>query len=233
MEWNIGEAAGALADWSLGRQRSPEQVWRDPGETSRFQRRLLEDGVPIAWIVDVPPGHPAFTAVQVLAAAGAPVAPERLELVPDAPLVGGRVARPGVESGSRRRRGKPERRGCSTSRTRRRADAGQGRRRQLLLPPVARRGPARRDAAAARVPARLARRRQRGAPARARLRPSADELPRRPGSVLAGRLSRRGRRRRARALVGRARRARVRRARRCARRASWPGSPRRRSSDSR
>ena len=86
VEWNIGEAAGALADWSLGRQRSPEQVWRDPGETACFQRRLLEDGVPIAWIVDVPPGHRAFTAVQVLAATGAPVAPERLELVPAAPL---------------------------------------------------------------------------------------------------------------------------------------------------
>ena len=32
VEWNIGEAAGALADWSLGRRRSPERIWRDAGE---------------------------------------------------------------------------------------------------------------------------------------------------------------------------------------------------------
>jgi hypothetical protein len=86
VEWNIGEAAGALADWSLSRNRSPEQIWRDVGETASFQRRLLEDGVPLAWVVDVPPGHPSFIAIQALAAAGAPVAPECLELVPDARL---------------------------------------------------------------------------------------------------------------------------------------------------
>ena len=29
VEWNIGEAAGALADWSLARGQSPERIWRD------------------------------------------------------------------------------------------------------------------------------------------------------------------------------------------------------------
>ena len=42
--------------------------------------------MPLAWIVDVPPGHPAFTAVQLLAVSGRPVSPESLELVPGAPL---------------------------------------------------------------------------------------------------------------------------------------------------
>jgi len=86
VEWNIGEAAGALAAWSLATRLSPEQIWRDGDETKRFQRSLLEEGVPLAWIVDVPPGHPSFTAVQLLAVSGRPVAPDSLELVPDAPL---------------------------------------------------------------------------------------------------------------------------------------------------
>ncbi len=86
VEWNIGEAAGALAAWTLATRRSPEQIWCDADETKRFQRSLLAEGVPLAWIVDVPAGHPAFTAVQLLAVSGRPVAPDGLELDPDAPL---------------------------------------------------------------------------------------------------------------------------------------------------
>jgi hypothetical protein len=86
VEWNIGEAAGALADWSLARGQSPERIWRDGGETRRFQQRLLEDGVPLAWVIDVPLADPAFVAVQTLAAGGVPLAPDALELFPGAPL---------------------------------------------------------------------------------------------------------------------------------------------------
>lgn len=86
VEWNIGEAAGALAAWSLERGRTPELIWSDRAETARFQRSLLEEGVPLAWIVDVPIGDPSFTAVQALAVAGKPVAPSGLELSPDARL---------------------------------------------------------------------------------------------------------------------------------------------------
>ena len=68
VEWNIGEAAGALADWSLARRQSPERIWRDGAATRRFQQRLLEDGVPLAWVIDVPLADPAFVAVQILAA---------------------------------------------------------------------------------------------------------------------------------------------------------------------
>ena len=86
VEWNIGEAAGALAAWSLGRNLAPERIWRDRAETERFQRSLLEEGVPLAWIVDVPSGHHSFAAVQLLAVRGVPVAPDSLEMDPDAPL---------------------------------------------------------------------------------------------------------------------------------------------------
>jgi hypothetical protein len=86
VEWNIGEAAGALAAWSLERRRSPEQIWRDPEETSRFQRSLLAEGMPLAWMSDVPAGHRSFEAVQTLAVRGVPLAPDSLELEPDAPL---------------------------------------------------------------------------------------------------------------------------------------------------
>jgi hypothetical protein len=86
VEWNIGEAAGALAAWSLERKQSPGRIWRDAAETRRLQRSLLDDGVPLAWVVDVPVGHPSFAAVQVLAVDGRPIAPDGLELAPDAPL---------------------------------------------------------------------------------------------------------------------------------------------------
>ena len=86
VEWNIGESAGALAAWSLGRNRSPEGIWRDPAELKRFQRSLLDEGVPLAWVVDVPAGHPSFTAVQTLAVAGRPIAPDSLDFRPDASL---------------------------------------------------------------------------------------------------------------------------------------------------
>ena len=86
VEWNIGEAAGALAAWSLETRQSPGAIWRDAAETRRLQRSLLGEGVPLAWVVDVPVDHPSFAAVQVLAVAGKPLAPDSLELAPDAPL---------------------------------------------------------------------------------------------------------------------------------------------------
>jgi FAD dependent oxidoreductase len=86
VEWNIGEAGGALAAWSLETGCTPEQVWHDETMTRRFQRSLLEEGVPLAWVTDVPIGHPSFAAVQAVAVAGAPIAPEGLELGLDAVL---------------------------------------------------------------------------------------------------------------------------------------------------
>ena len=49
VEWNVGEAAGALAAFALGERISPAAVREDAGTLGRFQRRLLEQGIPLAW----------------------------------------------------------------------------------------------------------------------------------------------------------------------------------------
>ena len=47
VEWNIGEAAGALAAFALGDRLPPAAVREH--SLARFQRRLLDEGVPIEW----------------------------------------------------------------------------------------------------------------------------------------------------------------------------------------
>jgi hypothetical protein len=64
VEWNIGEAAGALAAFSLGEGRGPRAVARDAGLLARFQDTLLDDGVPLTWEIDVGVGDPRFVEVQ-------------------------------------------------------------------------------------------------------------------------------------------------------------------------
>ena len=133
----------AVAGADLARRRG------DRGASSDACSRTAS---PLAWIVDVPARapcvrrRPAPRRRRSAGRAGAPRARSRL------PRCRRRTGMPGVESGSRRRRGQPERRRLlDVQRPRRRPDAGPSRRRQLLLPPPARRGPARRDAAAARA----------------------------------------------------------------------------------
>ena len=49
VEWNIGEAAGALAAYCLAKKRQPREV-RNQGELLRsFQNLLADQGVPLAW----------------------------------------------------------------------------------------------------------------------------------------------------------------------------------------
>jgi len=64
IEWNIGEAAGALAAYSLRHALTPAAVRET--RLASFQRSLLDEGLPLAWVVDVGTGHPAFAAVQSL-----------------------------------------------------------------------------------------------------------------------------------------------------------------------
>ena len=64
VEWAIGEAAGTLAAFCLDRSVTPSEVWTRPALTRSLQRQLVERGVPVAWTLDVPPGHPAFVAEQ-------------------------------------------------------------------------------------------------------------------------------------------------------------------------
>ena len=49
VEWNVGEAAGALAAFALENRMPPAAVREDAAALSRFQRRLADEGVPLAW----------------------------------------------------------------------------------------------------------------------------------------------------------------------------------------
>jgi hypothetical protein len=70
VEWNIGEAAGALAAFCLDREQSPAAVHANPTLRAAYQRDLLESGVPLTWITDVGVDHPGFVTVQSLAMRG-------------------------------------------------------------------------------------------------------------------------------------------------------------------
>jgi hypothetical protein len=84
VEWNIGESAGLLAAFALERGINPRQVVDEPLLTRQFQERLVAEGIPLYWLVDVPPGDPGFAAVQLLATWGVwPGAPDDLEFHPD------------------------------------------------------------------------------------------------------------------------------------------------------
>ncbi len=48
-EWNIGEAAGALAAFCLARKLSPRQVRRTPRHLADYQRELERQGVELDW----------------------------------------------------------------------------------------------------------------------------------------------------------------------------------------
>jgi hypothetical protein len=53
VEWNIGEAAGALAAFCLDRGKPAAVVHGDVKLRSAFQRSLLDEGVPLAWTINV------------------------------------------------------------------------------------------------------------------------------------------------------------------------------------
>lgn len=86
-EWNVGEAAGAVAAFALNQGVSPAQVYLDQQLLRRYQGALVEHAVSLYWFVDVPHGHPAYGSLQYLAAAGV-VAGEaaHLHFRPDEPL---------------------------------------------------------------------------------------------------------------------------------------------------
>jgi len=80
VEWNVGEAAGTLAAWSLESGKDPAEVHADPVLRRALQRRLAEDGVPLCWLVDVGVDHPAFGALHMAVMTGeVKAAPDSLE----------------------------------------------------------------------------------------------------------------------------------------------------------
>ena len=66
VEWNIGEAAGALAAFCLDQGKSAAVVHGDAKLRSAFQRSLLEEGVPLAWTINVGVDDKRFAQVQWL-----------------------------------------------------------------------------------------------------------------------------------------------------------------------
>lgn len=49
VEWNVGEAAGALAAYCISRRTSPRAVRNTPALLQDFQRELIQQGVEIRW----------------------------------------------------------------------------------------------------------------------------------------------------------------------------------------
>jgi hypothetical protein len=49
VEWNVGEAAGALAAHCLAEGLNPTEVHTDPARLSAFQAELVDDGFELAW----------------------------------------------------------------------------------------------------------------------------------------------------------------------------------------
>ena len=70
VEWNVGESAGALAAFALQTGAVPKAVHAKQELVRAFQEDLIEDGVPVAWLIDVPVGSPYFSAAQRLVMAG-------------------------------------------------------------------------------------------------------------------------------------------------------------------
>lgn len=67
VEWNIGEAAGALAAFSLDRDETPASVFGNLDARTEFQRQLISSGVPIAWTLNVGIESLEFSATQLQA----------------------------------------------------------------------------------------------------------------------------------------------------------------------
>lgn len=70
VEWNIGEAAGALAVFALDHGVAPADVPNDAELLEQFQLRLLARGVPIFWWTDIAPGDPSYAAAHLVGVAG-------------------------------------------------------------------------------------------------------------------------------------------------------------------
>jgi len=86
VEWNIGEAAGLLAAVALGSGLEPAAIRNGAESLRAFQDLLLARGVPLAWLIGLPPGHPGFAAAQRLYRDGLLDCAHSLELRLEQPL---------------------------------------------------------------------------------------------------------------------------------------------------
>jgi hypothetical protein len=53
VEWNVGEAAGALAAWCVGKKETPKGVRADGKKVKTFQDQLAKDGVELEWPAEI------------------------------------------------------------------------------------------------------------------------------------------------------------------------------------
>jgi hypothetical protein len=86
IEWNIGEAAGTLAALAMELGVAPAAVHQDAELLLRLQRRLLDAGVPLAWLTDVARDDPLFVGSQLLFMRGALATSPDLRFDPAAAL---------------------------------------------------------------------------------------------------------------------------------------------------
>jgi len=70
VEWNIGEAAGALVAFALEKNVQPADVPGNQSSLRSFQARLLARGVPLFWWTDITYPDPAFAAAHLVGVAG-------------------------------------------------------------------------------------------------------------------------------------------------------------------
>jgi hypothetical protein len=86
VEWNIGESAGVLAAYAIKHSVALRTIHEDKAILGAFQMELLRDGIPLAWLVDVPLDHFAFQAAQALYMSKPFVSSADLHFGPDRPL---------------------------------------------------------------------------------------------------------------------------------------------------
>jgi hypothetical protein len=102
LEWNVGEAAGALAAFAQTNGVLPRDVLAASHLLRGYQRALLAAGVPLFWWTDVPYGDPAFEATQLVGALGIMTGDGNREMkfFPDAALTNAQRAALGSDVGA-------------------------------------------------------------------------------------------------------------------------------------
>jgi hypothetical protein len=70
VEWNVGESSAALAVFSIQNGVQPRAIPNDANLLRKYQRALLDAGVPLFWWSDVAFGDSAFTGANLCGVAG-------------------------------------------------------------------------------------------------------------------------------------------------------------------
>lgn len=83
VEWNIGEVAGQLSAYAIDEALPLHRVHNDPRHLRRFQDQLLARGIPLAWLLGMPPDSRGFAVAQRLFMDGRLRAEDDLSLHPN------------------------------------------------------------------------------------------------------------------------------------------------------